>query len=110
MNAIDRDQAYDLNGLVELDDAYVGGRKSGKRGRGAEGKKPVLFAVDRRDQGMGFMAAQSSERVSSEAVCRIAQRLSPDAVIRTDAFTSMATSRKRRHRIKLTNGCLRFTS
>ncbi len=48
----DRDQAYDLSGLVELDDAYIGGHKSGKRGRGA-GEKPVLFAVERRDQSMG---------------------------------------------------------
>ncbi len=37
---------------VELDDAYIGGHKSGKRGRGA-GEKPVLFAVERRDQSMG---------------------------------------------------------
>ena len=28
----ERDQTYDLNGLVKLDDAYIGGRKSGKCG------------------------------------------------------------------------------
>ena len=35
-------------GLVEVDDAFIGVRDSGKRGRGAEGKKPVIFAVEQR--------------------------------------------------------------
>ena len=43
----DQDRKYVLgltmNGCVELDDAFVGGAtKGGKRGRGAEGKRPVL--------------------------------------------------------------------
>ena len=77
----DRDRVYDLHGLVELDDAYIGGRKSGKRGRGAEGKKPVLFAVERCPKAMGFMAAQKVECVSSEPVCCMVQRIAPDAEI-----------------------------
>ena len=31
-----------LKGHVELDEAYVGGKRSGKRGRGAEGKTIVM--------------------------------------------------------------------
>jgi transposase-like protein len=43
-----------LGGLVEVDESYVGGEKSGKRGRGAEGKALVAVAVeDKGDQGMG---------------------------------------------------------
>src|SRR5699024_11868760 len=38
----DRDSIYRLSGLIEVDDALVGGRQPGKRGRGAEGKVPVL--------------------------------------------------------------------
>ena len=38
----DRDILYYLIAdLIELDDTYIGGRRPGKRGRGAEGKKPV---------------------------------------------------------------------
>lgn len=37
----DRDRCYALSGPIELDDAFVGG----KRGRGARGKTPVLFAA-----------------------------------------------------------------
>lgn len=35
-----------LHGRVEVDEAYVGGEKEGKRGRGAEGKTLVLVAVE----------------------------------------------------------------
>ncbi len=45
----DRDRAYWLSGLVELDDAFIGGKRPGKRGRGAEGRSNVLFAVEPRD-------------------------------------------------------------
>jgi hypothetical protein len=41
----DRDEAYQLAGLVEMDETYIGGPKSvGKRGRGT-GKAKVLAAV-----------------------------------------------------------------
>lgn len=32
--------------MIELDDTYVGGKKPGKRGRGAGGKKSVLVAIE----------------------------------------------------------------
>src|SRR4030042_5921767 len=38
-----------LSGTVEVDEKYIGGKKSGKRGRGAAGKELVLVAVE--DQG-----------------------------------------------------------
>jgi transposase-like protein len=37
-----RDSLYRLRDWIELDDALVGGKRPGKRGRGAEGKTPVL--------------------------------------------------------------------
>ena len=40
----DRDK---LSGRVEVDEFFIGGKKSGKRGRGAEGKTIVLVAVER---------------------------------------------------------------
>ena len=35
-----------LQGHVEMDEAYVGGRRPGKRGRGAAGKTPFVAAVE----------------------------------------------------------------
>ena len=37
-----------LRGRVEVDDAYLGGTRSGKRGRGAAGKRPFVIAVETR--------------------------------------------------------------
>ncbi len=35
-----------LEGRIEVDDAYLGGERSGKRGRGAAGKTPFIAAVE----------------------------------------------------------------
>src|ERR1700761_9587584 len=44
---MERDASKHLSGRVELDDAYVGGeRTGGKRGRGAPGKTPFVAAVE----------------------------------------------------------------
>ena len=37
-----------LRGRVEVDDAYLGGARSGNRGRGAAGKRPFVIAVETR--------------------------------------------------------------
>lgn len=36
-----------LSGHVEIDETYIGGKREGTRGRGAEGKTPVLGMVER---------------------------------------------------------------
>jgi len=46
------DRAHPLGGLVELDDASLGGERSGgKRGPGAPGKTPFVAAVETNDEG-----------------------------------------------------------
>ena len=43
----DREQWRQLDGFVQIDDAYLGGeRNGGKRGRGSENKQPFLIAVE----------------------------------------------------------------
>ena len=46
----DRDR---LSGLVEMDETFIGGEHSGKRGRGAEGKTLVLIAAQETPKGIG---------------------------------------------------------
>lgn len=49
---MERDATKQLTGRVELDDAYVGGeRTGGKRGRGASGKTPFVAAVETTPKG-----------------------------------------------------------
>ena len=44
---LEREQIKPLDGRVEMDDAYLGGARSGgKRGRGAPGKTPFVVAVE----------------------------------------------------------------
>lgn len=47
----ERDQQYKLSGFIELDDAYLGGERCGKPGRGAEGKTPFVAAVETTQEG-----------------------------------------------------------
>ena len=46
---MEREQSKPLAGDVEIDDAYWGGRKKGKRGRGSENKTPFVAAVEKVD-------------------------------------------------------------
>src|SRR5277367_6091780 len=49
---MERDASKRLTGRVELDDAYLGGeRTGGKRGRGAPGKTPFVAAVETTPEG-----------------------------------------------------------
>lgn len=86
----DRDRAYWLSGLVEADDALVGGKRSGKRGRGAEGKRPVLFAVERKGDRAGFLAAQAVDGVTHEQVAAFSRRLGDGLTIRSDAYSGLS--------------------
>src|SRR5512144_163509 len=49
---LERDATKRLTGRVEIDDAYLGGERSGgKRGRGAPGKTPFVVAVETTAEG-----------------------------------------------------------
>lgn len=47
----ERDDESPLTGYIQLDDAYWGGVKRGKRGRGAKGKRPFVAAVSMNEEG-----------------------------------------------------------
>lgn len=83
-----RDNELMLLGLVEMDEAYVGGKKPGKRGRGAEGKTPVAVMAAR-SSGGGLSQAhmQVVERV--DGLClgeAAASAVAPGAFILTDGL------------------------
>lgn len=86
-----RDSIYRLfDELIELDDTYVGGKKPGKRGRGAKGKKPILVAVEHKDKSAGFVAMKAVEAVSGEEIKNFLEHhLNNGQKVRTDALPAM---------------------
>jgi hypothetical protein len=82
---------------VELDDAYLGGKRSGgKSGRSSENKVPFVLAVQTTDDGRSHQvcAAQLPFRRSAVAEFRDARLLRPLTVVsgRLDCFTAAARS------------------
>lgn len=85
------DDNLQLNGLVELDDVYWGGkRKGGKRGRGAAGKTPFLAAIARNEEGHPIHMRLS--RVGSFTTSEISRwsrkHLYEDSVVITDGLNA----------------------
>jgi len=74
-----------LDGEVEVDETYIGGKKKGKRGRGAEGKSKVVGAVQR----SGKVVAQVVSDVKRHTLVPfMARKVARDATLYTDEFPS----------------------
>ncbi len=99
-----RDSIYRLTKSIEFDDTYVGGKRAGKRGRGAAGKKPVLVAVEPRTEGAGFVAMQAVDSVCKETTRQFLQfHLKPGQMVKTDAFPALnAVAETHDHHKKVT--------
>jgi transposase len=74
-----------LNGEVEMDESYFGGRRKGKRGRGAHGKN-VVFGLLERD---GKVYTRVVEHVSKEELMAVIRKKTrKGTVYYTDTFRS----------------------
>jgi transposase-like protein len=83
----DRDAYYQLAGLIEIDDTYLGAPKPGKRGRGAAGKSKVVVAVETPGNKPRFAAMRQVPKVGGPEIQEVVQDcLVPDAIPRTDGW------------------------
>ncbi len=75
-----------LSGLVEVDETFIGGKKPGKRGRGAEGKILVGVAVeDKGDEGIGRIRLGIIPDASASSLNEfVIERVNKGSIIRTD--------------------------
>lgn len=82
-----------LSGVVEVDETYVGGKKPGKRGRGAEGKALVGIAVeDKGEKGIGRIRLQHLEDASGASLTAFVQGVvQPGSTIRSDDWLGYNT-------------------
>lgn len=72
-----------LQGTVEADETYVGGRAHGKRGRGAANKVPVVTLVERD----GEARSQAMKHVTGENIKEVLQEnVEPTARLMTDGY------------------------
>ena len=86
---LERDAKKLLDGRVEMDDAYLGGRRSdGETGRGAPGKTPFVAAVETTDDGKPKrVQLRRVTRFSKKAIKALAGRtLKPSARVVTDGL------------------------
>ncbi len=76
-----------LSGIVEIDESYIGGKKSGKRGRGAAGKSLVLIAAQLKGGYIGRVRLCRIKDASAESLEEaIGKSVIPGSIIHTDGW------------------------
>jgi transposase-like protein len=86
---MERDAGKPLEGRVEMDDAYLGGERSGgKRGRGSPGKMPIVAAVEITKDGKPVrLKIRRVKRFDKSRIKTIAKRIfKPGTKVVTDGL------------------------
>ncbi|MEQ8795088.1 MAG: IS1595 family transposase [Salinisphaeraceae bacterium] len=79
------EQEAPLCGEIEVDESYFGGKRKGKRGRGAAGKVPVFGLLKRG----GRVYAQVIPNAASDTLMPIMrEKILPDSIVYTDSLPS----------------------
>ena len=77
-----------LSGTVEVDETYIGGKKSGKRGRGATGKALVFIGVEVNESRIGRIRLQRISDASAPSLeDAIEKNVNNGSTIQTDGWT-----------------------
>jgi len=85
-----KDNLYALHGIIEVDDALVGGKKAGKRGRGAEGKTAILIACESRENRAGYIAMSAVESVNHSTVAGFVKNtIASNQIVHSDALSAL---------------------
>ena len=74
-----------LEGEIEADESYFGGRRKGKRGRGAAGKVPVFGLLKRKGK---VYTTVINDTKSATLIPIINKKIVPDSIVYTDTYRS----------------------
>ena len=78
-----------LNGIIEVDEVFIGGKQSGKRGRGAEGKSIIVVAVEVTGRKTGRVRLAKIPDASSNSLTKfIESNIEKSSKIITDKWPS----------------------
>lgn len=93
---LERNGAKLLKGVVQMDDAYLGGERPGKRGRGAAGKTPFVAAVAVTEDGKpDRILLRRVPGFRKSAIGKLAcKALDPDAKVISDGLTCFTAVKK----------------
>lgn len=77
-----------LSGEVEMDETYVGGRRKGKRGRGAAGKVPVFGMLERAGKVVVEVVPNVKEKT---LMALVTETIEPGSLTYSDGFKSYSS-------------------
>jgi hypothetical protein len=87
MRAMESSGKFPLEGNVDVDEFFVGGQEEGKRGRGKENKKLVVFAIEKRGKGISRMYGKVIEKANAKNLGGFMMaKVKPQANIKTDKW------------------------
>ena len=76
-----------LSGTIEVDETFVGGKKAGKRGRGAVGKELVVISAQKNGRKLGRIRLQHVPDASGDSLENAIQNnIEPGSIIQTDGW------------------------
>jgi transposase-like protein len=76
-----------LSGVVEVDEVFIGGERSGKRGRGAAGKTLVVVAVQQDQNRIGRIRLRQVADAAGESLePAVWDMVEPGSTVRTDGW------------------------
>ena len=74
-----------MQGHVEIDEAYIGGHRTGKRGRGAEGKT-IVVGIKERGGDLRTKVVPNAKRETLRALVK--ENVAPGSIVSSDEFVS----------------------
>ncbi len=84
-----------LSGVVEVDETFIGGHRSGKRGRGAEGKTLIVIAVEIHENGTGRVRMAIIPNASYKSLKTfITENVEKSSEIQSDGWKSYLSLKK----------------
>lgn len=95
----ERDSAYELRGIIEMDESFFGSGAGGdKRGRGTK-KTAVIVEASTHEDAVGFARMNVVEHVDKETIAKIvAKDIAENQTIKTDGWQAYGVVEDKGHR------------